>query len=131
MISKMLFRAVSAAVLALLGAAALAAEYPTPKQGDWVAHDFRFHTGEMMSEVRLHYTTCDPSGIPVVVLHGSGGSANNMLPPHLPVNYLALVSHWMQKNISSLFPMHSAMVVAQSLPMVSERNFLNTITATW
>jgi len=80
MISKMLFRAVSAAVLALLGAAALAAEYPTPKQGDWVAHDFRFHTGEMMSEVRLHYTTIgDPSGIPVVVLHGSGGSANNML----------------------------------------------------
>jgi homoserine O-acetyltransferase/O-succinyltransferase len=80
MISKMLFRAVSAAVLALLGAAALAAEYPTPKQGDWVAHDFRFHTGEMMSEVRLHYTTIgDPSGIPVVVLHGSGQHAYRLI----------------------------------------------------
>ncbi len=28
----------------------------------------------------MHYTTIgDPSGIPAVVLHGSGGSANNML----------------------------------------------------
>jgi homoserine O-acetyltransferase/O-succinyltransferase len=82
MIPKVFFRAASVAALALLGATALAAEYPTPKQGDWVARDFRFHTGEMMSEVRLHYKTIgDPSGIPVVVLHGSGGSANNMLTP--------------------------------------------------
>jgi homoserine O-acetyltransferase/O-succinyltransferase len=82
MIPKVFFQAASVAALALLGATALAAEYPTPKQGDWVARDFRFHTGEMMSEVRLHYKTIgDPSGIPVVVLHGSGGSANNMLTP--------------------------------------------------
>ena len=75
-----LFRPVSVVALVLLSAVALAAEYPAPKQGDWVAHDFRFHTGEVMSEVRLHYTTIgDPSGIPIVVLHGSGGSANNML----------------------------------------------------
>ena len=75
-----LFRPVTAVALVLLSAVALAAEYPAPKQGNWVAHDFRFHTGEVMSEVRLHYTTIgDPSGIPVVVLHGSGGSANNML----------------------------------------------------
>lgn len=75
-----LFRPVTVVALVLLSAVASAAEYPAPKQGDWVAHDFRFHTGEVMSEVRLHYTTIgDPSGIPVVVLHGSGGSANNML----------------------------------------------------
>ena len=75
-----LFRPVSVVAFVLLSAVALAAEFPAPKQGDWVAHDFRFHTGEVMSEVRLHYTTIgDPSGIPVVVLHGSGGSANNML----------------------------------------------------
>jgi homoserine O-acetyltransferase len=66
----------------LPSAVALSAEYPTPKQGDWIARDFRFHTGEVMSEVKLHYTTIgDPSGIPVVVLHGSGGSANSMLTP--------------------------------------------------
>ena len=75
-----LFRPVSVVALVLLSAVASAAEYPAPRQGDWVAHDFRFHTGEVMSEVRLHYTTIgDPSGIPIVVLHGSGGSANNML----------------------------------------------------
>jgi homoserine O-acetyltransferase/O-succinyltransferase len=78
----MFFRAVSIIALLLPGAVALSAEYPTPKQGDWIARDFRFHTGEVMSEVKLHYTTIgDPSGIPVVVLHGSGGSANSMLTP--------------------------------------------------
>ena len=74
------FKAIGVLALVLLSVPAAAAEYPAPKQGDWVAHDFRFHTGEVMSEVKLHYTTIgDPSGIPVVVLHGSGGSANNML----------------------------------------------------
>ena len=78
----MFFRAVSVIALLLPSAVALAAEYPTPKQGDWIARDFRFHTGEVMSEVKLHYTTIgDPSGIPVVVLHGTGGSANSMLTP--------------------------------------------------
>ena len=78
----MFFRAVSVIALLLPSAVAMAAEYPTPKQGDWIARDFRFHTGEVMPEVKLHYTTIgDPSGIPVVVLHGSGGSANSMLTP--------------------------------------------------
>jgi homoserine O-acetyltransferase/O-succinyltransferase len=78
----MFFRAVSIIALLLPSAVALSAEYPTPKQGDWIARDFRFHTGEVMPEVKLHYTTIgDPSGIPVVVLHGSGGSANSMLTP--------------------------------------------------
>lgn len=65
---------------ALAGSAATATDYPAPKQGDWIAHNFKFHTGEVMPELRLHYTTVgDPKGIPVVVLHGTGGSANNML----------------------------------------------------
>jgi len=35
--------------------------------------DFKFHTGETMPELRLHYTTIgEPSGQPVLVLHGSG-----------------------------------------------------------
>ena len=70
-----------AAALALLTSiAAEAADYLTPKQGEWTAHNFRFHTGETMPQVKLHYTTIgDPSGMPVVVLHGTGGSAANML----------------------------------------------------
>jgi homoserine O-acetyltransferase len=61
---------------------ARAADYPAPKQGDWIAKDFKFHTGETMPELRLHYTTIgEPTGQPVLVLHGSGGSAASMLTP--------------------------------------------------
>jgi len=59
---------------------ALAANYPAPKQGDWVARDFRFHTGEVLPEVKLHYRTVgDPTGEPVLVLHGTAGSGAGML----------------------------------------------------
>jgi homoserine O-acetyltransferase/O-succinyltransferase len=70
------------AALALTSFAALAADYPAPKQGDYVVKDFKFHSGEIMPELRLHYTTVgEPTGQPVVVLHGSGGSAASMLTP--------------------------------------------------
>ena len=59
-----------------------AADYPAPKQGDWIARDFKFHTGEVMAELRLHYITIGkPDGIPIVVLHGTGGSGQSMLTP--------------------------------------------------
>ena len=74
--------AVLSAFLAMTSVTALAADYPAPKQGDWIAKDFKFHTGETMPEVRMHYTTVgEPSGQPVLVLHGSGGSAATMLTP--------------------------------------------------
>ena len=70
------------AFLAVNCFAALAADYPAPKQGDFIARDFKFHTGETMPELRLHYTTVgEPTGQPVLVLHGSGGSAASMLTP--------------------------------------------------
>jgi len=73
-------RAALSAVFAMTSLTALAADYPAPKQGDWIARDFKFHTGATMPELRLHYTTVgDPSGQPVLVLHGSGGSAATML----------------------------------------------------
>jgi len=62
--------------------AAVAADYPTPKPGDWTAHDFRFHTGEILPELRLHYTTVgELGGEPVLVLHGTTGSGASMLTP--------------------------------------------------
>ena len=75
-------RTALSAALALTSFAALAADFPAPKQGDWIAKDFKFHTGETMPELRLHYTTVgEPGGQPVLVLHGSGGSAATMLTP--------------------------------------------------
>ena len=66
----------------LVSVTAMAADYPAPKEGDWVAQDFKFHTGETMGELKLHYTTVGaPTGQPVLVLHGSGGSAASMLTP--------------------------------------------------
>ncbi|MDB5376146.1 MAG: hypothetical protein JWR00_592, partial [Rubritepida sp.] len=61
---------------------AMAAEYPAPREATWIARDFRFHTGETLPELRLAYTTLgDPSGEPVLVLHGTGGSARSLLTP--------------------------------------------------
>jgi len=75
-------RAALSAVFAMTTFAALAADYPTPQQGDWIARDFKFHTGQTMPELRLHYTTIgEPTGQPVLVLHGSGGSAASLLTP--------------------------------------------------
>src|ERR1700681_3658629 len=59
-----------------------AQSYPAPQEGDWVARDFRFHGGEVMPELRLHYTTVGaPAGEPVVILHGTSGSGTGMLSP--------------------------------------------------
>ena len=73
-------RAVLSVMWMLMSFAALAADYPAPKQGEWIAKDFKFSNGQTMPELKLAYTTVgDPSGIPVVVLHGTTGSAASML----------------------------------------------------
>jgi homoserine O-acetyltransferase len=70
------------AVALVMTSPARAADYPAPKPGDWIAGDFKFHTGETMPELRLHYTTIgEPTGQPVLVLHGSGGSSASLLTP--------------------------------------------------
>ncbi len=77
-----LCHALATAALMLTSVTALAADYPAPKQGEWVAHDFKFHTGEVMPALKLAYTTIgDPKGQPVLVLHGTGGAGGNMLTP--------------------------------------------------
>ena len=59
-----------------------AADFPAPKEADWIARDFRFHTGEVLPELRLHYTTIgEPTGQPVLVLHGTTQSGTSMLSP--------------------------------------------------
>jgi homoserine O-acetyltransferase len=74
--------ALSLLALRPLVPAAFAADYPAPTEGEWVARDFQFHTGETMAELRLHYTTIGaPTGEPVLVLHGTAQSGAAMLSP--------------------------------------------------
>ena len=62
---------------------------PMPKEGDFVARDFRFQNGEVLPELRLHYTTL---GTPqrnkegritnaVLMLHGTTGTGRSFLAP--------------------------------------------------
>ena len=60
----------------------VAAELPAARESDWIAKDFRFHTGEVLPEVRFHYTTLGAStNEAVLVLHGTTGSGTGMLNP--------------------------------------------------
>jgi homoserine O-acetyltransferase len=79
---KVLTWATWSVVVPLTALPGLAAEYPAPKEGSWVVRDFRFHTGAVLPELRLHYTTVGlPTGEPVLILHGTTGSGAGMLTP--------------------------------------------------
>ncbi len=61
--------------------------FPGQTEGDWVIHDFTFHTGEKLAELRIHYTTAgkptrDEAGRvnnAVIIMHGTGGSGRAFL----------------------------------------------------
>jgi homoserine O-acetyltransferase len=73
--------------------AAKAQPAPTPsfevRQGDYIAHDFHFRSGESLPELRLHYRTLgtprrDSAGHvtnAVMILHGTGGTGAQFLAP--------------------------------------------------
>ena len=53
------------------------------KESSWNAKNFRFSTGEVFPEVRLHYRTIGaPTGEPVLLLHGTTGSGLSFLGPN-------------------------------------------------
>src|SRR5260370_39975785 len=62
---------------------------PATSEGDFVIHNFQFHSGESLPELRLHYTTLgkpekDAAGHTtnaVLVLHGTGGTGHQFLQP--------------------------------------------------
>ncbi len=63
------------------------AAFPTPVEGDFIARDFVFSSGERLPEVRIHYRTIgtprkDADGVVrngVLILHGTGGSGAGFL----------------------------------------------------
>jgi homoserine O-acetyltransferase len=74
-------------LLLLLPVVAQAAPYSAPKHGDFLIHDFRFASGEALSQLKLHYFTLgepqrDASGAvtnAVLLLHGTTGTGANFL----------------------------------------------------
>jgi homoserine O-acetyltransferase/O-succinyltransferase len=74
-------------VLVLMAAPLSAANYPTPLEEDFVLPNFRFQSGEILPELKLHYRTLGTAkkndrGVvqnAVLVLHGTGGSGTSLL----------------------------------------------------
>jgi homoserine O-acetyltransferase len=65
------------------------AAQPVPNEGDYIAHNFHFESGETLPELRLHYLTFGKpvkDGLgkvtnAVLILHGTGGSGRQFLQP--------------------------------------------------
>jgi homoserine O-acetyltransferase len=66
-----------------------AGNYPAPTQGDYVVRDFKFKSGEVLPELKLHYATLgtparDAGGVvrnAVLIMHGTGGAGGQFLTP--------------------------------------------------
>lgn len=81
-------RAVLLTLMLLVSAGTLRAAVDTqPVEGDFIVRDFRFKSGEVLKELRLHYTTIgtpvrDSAGVvrnAVLIMHGTGGSAQQFM----------------------------------------------------
>ncbi|WP_426956364.1 alpha/beta fold hydrolase [Muricoccus radiodurans] len=67
-------------IAAVLLSAHVAIAQPAQRRGEWIAPEFRFHTGETLPNLRLGYITLgDPANPAVLVLHGTAGRAENSL----------------------------------------------------
>jgi len=77
------------AICGLSGGKSLVAQQAPPQEGDYIAENFVFHSGETLPELRLHYTTLgepirDRQGRvtnAVLILHGTGGTGRAFLQP--------------------------------------------------
>jgi len=79
---NVLTRLISILALAVTSVTGSAADYPQPKEDDWIVRDFRFHTGEVLPELRIHYFTVGaPTGEAVLIMHGTTQSGASMLAP--------------------------------------------------
>src|SRR5438045_1327983 len=66
-----------------------AAEYPAPTEADYVIRDFKFASGEMLPELKIHYRTIgkavkDEKGAvrnAVLITHGTTGSGGQFIRP--------------------------------------------------
>jgi homoserine O-acetyltransferase/O-succinyltransferase len=88
-IAGLAFATVTMAQTAKTNSAASTADRWQTQEGDFVVHDFHFHDGETMQDLRLHYTTLgkperDAQGRvtnAVLIMHGTGGTGHQFLRP--------------------------------------------------
>ena len=81
--------AATVAALGLVTSQVFAADYPAPQEGDFVAHGFKFASGDSLPELRIHYQLFgqprrDSRGVvrnAVLIVHGTGGSGNSLIRP--------------------------------------------------
>lgn len=72
-----------------MAAGARAANYPEPENGDYIVRNFKFHSGEELAELRMHYRALgqprrDAEGRvtnAVLILHGTTGSGAQFIRP--------------------------------------------------
>jgi homoserine O-acetyltransferase len=80
-------RLLSAIILLFVSLPAMAQTNPVPVQGDFTIRNFKFDSGEVLPELKLHYRTLgtarrDSAGMvqnAVLVLHGTGGSGGGFI----------------------------------------------------
>jgi homoserine O-acetyltransferase len=71
------------ALLCWLLAQPALAQVPAPTEGTWVVKDFRFHTGEVLPELKLHYRTIgSPANEAVILMHGTTQNGGALLNPN-------------------------------------------------
>src|SRR5690348_5936680 len=84
-----LWRLAAAAFIVFQAGSVRADDTLVTTEGDYVARNFKFHSGETLGELRLHYTTL---GTPhrnarghvdnaVLIMHGTGGDGHQFLRP--------------------------------------------------
>ena len=84
---KQILAAIVTLALSMMALPVRGAEFAAAVDGDFVAHDFRFASGQSLPSLNLHYRTIgtprrDGSGVvrnAVMILHGTGGSGAGFL----------------------------------------------------
>jgi len=74
-------------LVALFNPLAMGQDNPAPAQGDFTIRNFKFDSGEVLPELKLHYRTLgsprrDSAGVvrnAVLVMHGTGGSGGGFM----------------------------------------------------
>lgn len=104
--------------------------------GDFVIKDFRFHNGEALSEMRLHYFTLGTShrnksgqiDYAVLLLHGTGDDGSGFLRPTFTEN---LFKAEQPIDLRKFYVICPGMAIRASPATDYVRVFRTTTTKTW